>query len=265
MARGIPAGNHAAGRIIRHRIPLHALIAEGSQQIARIEQAIRQGAVGRILDEFGGQQAVLKRSIALKKQSCRQGRRRLIQSGTIWKTERLSEALFRRESGTLCMRWNVKMTLGVDSLKGPLGIHNAVFTYLPCSLWSRPPWRDRGRSTGNLRGGREPPPVSRPRFEPDVARVFTRAAPPFVGSLPAESILMQEGSRNGGEAGESSSAGFGCRSLSESCSPRAERGILFIFPAQVRSPVLHQPPTLAISPVISRPPSWCTRYPMPLS
>ena len=63
--------------------------------MARSEQAIPKGAVGRILDEFVGLRAVLKRSIALKKQSCRQGRLRLIHSGTTWKTERLSEALFR--------------------------------------------------------------------------------------------------------------------------------------------------------------------------
>ena len=63
-------------------------------EIARIEQAILQGAV-RILDEFGGLQAALKRSIALKKQSRCQGRRRLIHSGTNWQTARLSEAYFR--------------------------------------------------------------------------------------------------------------------------------------------------------------------------
>ena len=72
--------------------------AEGSQDIARIEQPIlqgAQGAVGRILDEFGGLQAVLKRSIAVEKQPCRQGRRRLIHSPKTWKTERPSEVVFR--------------------------------------------------------------------------------------------------------------------------------------------------------------------------
>ena len=69
--------------------------ADGGQDIARIEQAILQGAVGQILDGFGGLQAVLKRSIAVEKQSCRRGRLRLIHSRTIWKTERLSQVLFR--------------------------------------------------------------------------------------------------------------------------------------------------------------------------
>ena len=82
--------------MIRSCVPsAHNPKTKGSQEIARLEQAVLQGAVGRILDEFGGLQAVLKRSIALQKQSCPQGRRRLIHSGTTWKTERLSEALFR--------------------------------------------------------------------------------------------------------------------------------------------------------------------------
>ena len=115
VARGIPAGNDGADRIIRHLMPAREPIPiappvvddpllrairtqprdEGQPGNCWLEQAILQGAVGRILDEFGGLQAVLKRSIALKKQSCPQGRRRLIHSGTTWKTERLSEALFR--------------------------------------------------------------------------------------------------------------------------------------------------------------------------
>ena len=44
--------------------------AETSEEIARIERAILHGAV-RILDEFGGLKAALKRSIALKKQARR--------------------------------------------------------------------------------------------------------------------------------------------------------------------------------------------------
>ena len=85
----IAADNDAAGRIIRHLIPPRDSIAEGSQEIAWIEQAILRGAV-RILDEFGGLQAALNRSIALKKQA----RRGLIHRGTTWQTSRLSEAHF---------------------------------------------------------------------------------------------------------------------------------------------------------------------------
>ena len=90
----IAEGNDTAGRIIRHRIPPRESIAEASQEIARIKQAILQGAVW-ILDEFGGLQAALKRSIASKKESRQQGHRRLIHSGATLKTERLSEVLFR--------------------------------------------------------------------------------------------------------------------------------------------------------------------------
>ncbi len=49
----IAAGNDAAGRIIRHLISPRESIAEASQEIARIEQAILQCAV-RILDGFVG-------------------------------------------------------------------------------------------------------------------------------------------------------------------------------------------------------------------
>ena len=42
-----------------------------------------------------------------------------------------------------CQHCDVKTTWGVDSQKGPSGIHKAVSTYLPCSVRFRPPWRDR--------------------------------------------------------------------------------------------------------------------------
>ena len=38
---------------------------------------------------------------------------------------------------------NVKTTWRVDSQRGPLGIHNAVSTYLPCSVWSAALWQNR--------------------------------------------------------------------------------------------------------------------------
>ena len=43
------------------------------EELARIERAILQGAV-QILEEFGGLQAALKRSVALEKQAGRHGR-----------------------------------------------------------------------------------------------------------------------------------------------------------------------------------------------
>ena len=59
-----------------------------AQEIARIEQAILQGAI-RVLNEFGGLQAALKRSVALKKLNRQRGGRKIIDSGFTWRTLRL--------------------------------------------------------------------------------------------------------------------------------------------------------------------------------
>ena len=64
------------------------------EEIARIERAILQGEV-QILDEFGGLQDALKRSVALTKQTRRQPGRGSINRGSAWQTVRLSGAQFR--------------------------------------------------------------------------------------------------------------------------------------------------------------------------
>ena len=64
------------------------------EEIARIERAILQGAI-QILDDFGGLQAVLKRSVALTKQARQQRGRGPIHTGRTWQTVRLSGAHFR--------------------------------------------------------------------------------------------------------------------------------------------------------------------------
>ncbi len=64
------------------------------EEIARIERAILQGAI-QILDEFGGLQAALKRSVALTKQARQQRGRGPIHTGRTWQTVRLSGAQFR--------------------------------------------------------------------------------------------------------------------------------------------------------------------------
>ena len=64
------------------------------REIARIEQAILKGNI-RVLEEYGDLQGALKRIVALKKQAHKQGGRRLIYRGSTWKTEHLSEVLFR--------------------------------------------------------------------------------------------------------------------------------------------------------------------------
>ena len=68
--------------------------AEIREELARIERAILQGAV-HILEEFGGLQAALKRSIALESQAHRQTRRRSIDRGIVWQTVRLQGARYR--------------------------------------------------------------------------------------------------------------------------------------------------------------------------
>ncbi|WP_420449784.1 hypothetical protein [Candidatus Palauibacter sp.] len=64
------------------------------EELARIERAILQGAV-HILEEFGGLQAALKRSIALESQARRQGGRGSIDRGIVWQTVRLQGARYR--------------------------------------------------------------------------------------------------------------------------------------------------------------------------
>ncbi|MCY4024719.1 MAG: hypothetical protein OXH75_00195, partial [Acidobacteria bacterium] len=63
-------------------------------EIARIERAILQGAI-QVLEEFGGLQAAMKRSVALTKQVRRRGGRGSIQRGTAWRTVRLAGARYR--------------------------------------------------------------------------------------------------------------------------------------------------------------------------
>ena len=64
------------------------------EELARIERAILQGAV-QILEEFGGLQAALKRSVALEKHARRQAGRGPIHRGVAWQTVRLAGARYR--------------------------------------------------------------------------------------------------------------------------------------------------------------------------
>ncbi|MDE2773477.1 MAG: hypothetical protein OXI46_07205 [Gemmatimonadota bacterium] len=63
-------------------------------ELARIERAILQGAV-QILEEFGGLQAALKRSVALEDEVRRQAERGAVRRGRAWRTTRLAGALYR--------------------------------------------------------------------------------------------------------------------------------------------------------------------------
>ncbi len=65
------------------------------EELARIERAIVQGAV-HVLEEFGGLQAALKRSIELENQARRQeAGRASIHRGAAWRTARLNGVRFR--------------------------------------------------------------------------------------------------------------------------------------------------------------------------
>ena len=70
------------------------LDAEARREIARIEQAILKGDI-EVLDEFGGLQAAMKRSVALEKQARRLAGRGLLQRAETWWSSRLAEARFR--------------------------------------------------------------------------------------------------------------------------------------------------------------------------
>ena len=64
------------------------------EEVARIERAILQGTVP-VLEEFGGLQAAMKRSVALEKQVRPQPATGVIRRAGTWRTTRLAGALFR--------------------------------------------------------------------------------------------------------------------------------------------------------------------------
>ena len=68
--------------------------AEIREELARIERAILQGAV-QILEEFGGLQAALKRSVSLTKQTRRRSGPGSIHRASTWRTVRLAGARYR--------------------------------------------------------------------------------------------------------------------------------------------------------------------------
>ena len=59
-----------------------------AKELARIERAILEGAV-EILDEYGGLQAAMQKSVALEKEARRQPRRAMIHRASAWRTVRL--------------------------------------------------------------------------------------------------------------------------------------------------------------------------------
>ena len=67
---------------------------EVREELDRIERAILEGAV-QILEEFGGLQAAMKRSVALTKQARRQAVHGSIRRGSVWRTARLAGARYR--------------------------------------------------------------------------------------------------------------------------------------------------------------------------
>ncbi len=63
-------------------------------ELARIERAIIEGAVD-VLDEFGGLQAAMKRSVELEKRVRQGGRQGSVDRAVTWRTERLAGARYR--------------------------------------------------------------------------------------------------------------------------------------------------------------------------
>ncbi len=63
-------------------------------ELARIERAIVEGAVD-VLDEFGGLQAAMKRSVELEKRVRQGGRQGSVDRAVTWRTERLAGARYR--------------------------------------------------------------------------------------------------------------------------------------------------------------------------
>lgn len=70
---------------------------ENRRELARIEQAIIGGDV-RVLDEYGGLQAAMKRGVALEKRGRRRAGRGLTERVATWRTVRLAGARFSWET-----------------------------------------------------------------------------------------------------------------------------------------------------------------------
>ena len=86
-----------ARRVMRHWAEPSGpaeLDPQARKELARIEEAILSGAVP-ILEEYGGLQAAMKRSVALEKQARRQAARASIRRGSTWRTARLAGARYR--------------------------------------------------------------------------------------------------------------------------------------------------------------------------
>ena len=65
-----------------------------AEELARIERAINDGAV-HVLEEFGGLQAAMKRSVALEQQARRRPRLGSVSRAATWQTMRLQEVRHR--------------------------------------------------------------------------------------------------------------------------------------------------------------------------
>ena len=86
-----------ARRVMRHWAEPSGpaeLDPQARKELARIEEAILSGAVP-ILEEYGGLQAAMKRSVALEKQVRRQAGRASIRCGSTWRIARLAGARYR--------------------------------------------------------------------------------------------------------------------------------------------------------------------------
>ena len=86
-----------AQAILEHRATAPGPIEAGGDvraELARIERAILRGTV-QVLEEFGGLQAAMRRSVALEKQVRRHLAPGLVRRASTWQTMRLAGARYR--------------------------------------------------------------------------------------------------------------------------------------------------------------------------
>ena len=124
------------------------------KELARIEEAILAGAVP-ILEEYGGLQAAMKRSVALEKQARRQAARASIRRGTTWRTARLATDERRATYGRTGVR---KRRGGTIHTSAPRRFTRSF----PPIRWRGSVLRFRGQAGqrctgGTVRGGSDPP------------------------------------------------------------------------------------------------------------
>ena len=163
------------------------------EEIARIERAILQGAI-QILDEFGGLQAALKRSVALTKQA-----RSAAQAAGRSTRPRLANGAPLRGAlpvmtgaASHATTRSVQTTRGVDAHFGPARDARRCCRICADTALRLAPHAARPASAARaaLTGDGSDPPVGGPGTGSGAVRVCT-PAPALLGSLPSHRSLRE--------------------------------------------------------------------------